>query len=82
MPKQESELLEELQSILEQNGNVPPRVTNRLVLAAVREIYKISMTNSNDIQSLKVKASLWGAASGLVATIGTILLALILRGGL
>ncbi len=82
MAKQDSELLDQLQHILEQNGDIPSRVTNGLVIAAVRENYKISKTNSSDIQALKIKASLWGAASGLVATIGTILLAYVLRGGI
>lgn len=79
MAKQDSELLEELQSILEQNGNMPARVTNRLVLAAVRENYKISMNNSNDIRTLQIKASVWGAVAGLATTIGTILVALFLQ---
>jgi len=82
MAGSDSELLEELQNILEQNGNVPARVTNRLLMAAIRENYKISVVNSTDIQALKLKASLWGAASGLIATIGTILLAIALRGGI
>jgi hypothetical protein len=82
MAKQDSELLDQLQVILEQNGDIPSRVTNGLVIAAVRENYKISQANSNDIQALKIKASLWGAASGLVTTVGTILLAILLRGGI
>ncbi len=82
MAKQDSELLDQLQHILEQNGDIPPRVTNGLVIAAVRENCKISKTNSDDIQSLKIKASLWGAASGFFATVGTILLALLLRGSI
>lgn len=79
MPKQDSELLEELQNILEQNGDIPARVTNRLTLAAVRENYKISMKNSTDIRALQIKASVWGAVAGLTTTIGTILIALLLK---
>jgi hypothetical protein len=79
MTKQDSELLEELQNILEQNGNIPARVTNRLTLAAVRENYKISMKNSFDIRMLQFKASMWGAVAGLASTIGIILIALFLK---
>lgn len=79
MAKQDSELLEELQSILEQNGDIPTRVTNRLVFAAVRENYKISINNSSDIRMLQIKASVWGAVAGLATTIGTILIALFLK---
>ena len=79
MAKQDSELLEELQAILEQNGNIPALVTNRLTLAAVRENYKISMKNSTDIRMLQIKASVWGAVAGLATTIGTILIALFLK---
>ena len=73
------EILNELQQILNEGGELPPRTTNRLILAAVRELYQEILATRDDIQTLKLKAGVWGALAGLIPALGALLLALALR---
>ena len=75
----DDQLLEELQAVLSENGAIPQKTTNRLILAALRETYHMVARNTDELASLRIKSSMWGAVAGLMTTLGTIVLSVLLK---
>ena len=74
MTSSSSRVLEELKTIIEGNGNIPPKVSNRLILAGLIELYTQNAELREDILALRMRASVWGAVAGLLTSVGTALL--------
>lgn len=52
--EKEDELLEVLDSVFEENGAIPQKVSNRLLLAAIRRTYRIGQQNTINIRANRV----------------------------
>lgn len=79
MTSKNSAILIELQEILHENGTIPPKVSNRLILAALIELYGDVREMRGEVRALKNRASMWGAVAGFVASITPIVIAILLK---